>query len=145
MARAITPELNEWIRNYRGQSGNGLPVITTSFFLKIEDLRRFIDRVESEGGTFLRGYFVRFTLGNEPVGTPNANWPGSRWQNAGNGLTQVSFAFVPVRNYRQNSGTDPGGGDDFLLRDAPFIFFPGGESTGLCPTNCGGSAEGNDS
>lgn len=141
---AITPELSAYIENYQNTKEDLKP-ITNSFWMDIDKMLRFLNRAKKQNATILRGYFVRFPINNPPVGKPE-RLSGLPFEEAGQGLTQVSIAFVPALGNKYAPGQDillsqeP---DTGFIEDTYEVLYPGGETTGLCPANCGGSVGGN--
>jgi len=55
---------------------------------------------------------------------------------------QMSIILVPTNNYQEiiTGNNKNGAADDmFIENEKCEVFIPGGEHTGLCPNNCGGS------
>jgi len=53
---------------------------------------------------------------------------------------QISFILVPTNNFDDRDAEDKSSANDmFDYNNECLVLYPGGETTGLCPTNCGGS------
>ena len=53
---------------------------------------------------------------------------------------QISFILVPTNNFIDRDAKDMSSANDmFDSNDECLMLYPGGETSGLCPTNCGGS------
>ena len=92
-----------------------------------KNLEEFTDKMIELKANGFRLYFIRYEgLGEYPgKGTPPVYLP--------NGLSQVSIAMVPTIN----------GGKDVVKhgdkKDKVWVLVPGGETSGLCPVDCGNS------
>jgi len=129
--------LTEWIENYTDNTD--LPFVTKSVRLSKDDLTWLVKTLENVGGDGIRMYFIRFKKNdsNYPKYT-TAPKSDEHMTFVGRGLTQVSIAIVPTKNYEEAKMTWIGSSEDVINKDETLaVFVPGGgENSGLCPPNC---------
>lgn len=121
--------LKDWVADYI-ETRQPLESMNVVFMLSdLINLIEYIGEANSSGRyeniNALRFYLVRQ---NEVSGRRKLK----------NGHTQISLACVPVENYKNGEGTDHKNGDNYVCI-YPYPGDSGGEHTGLCPQNCGGS------
>jgi hypothetical protein len=125
--------LKYWVANYT-KTRPGLETLNVVFTLA--DLTQLMQYIAEENNNAGQINAIRFYLVRQD------NVKGRREVN--NGHTQISLAGVPVENYDGGYGEDHKSGDNYvcIYPYPPHDF--GGEHTGLCPQNCGGSLNEND-
>ena len=107
---------------------------TTSSIILLSELKNLIDKTEKEHGEGsvdgVRIYFCRPDDRREYIG------PNQKIGKVGD-QTQLSIIMVPMNKYNYSA---PAIAYDMFDSDGNiWALTPGGEHTGLCPTNCGGS------
>jgi hypothetical protein len=125
-------ELEEAVKSYR----DGLdPNETKSCIILWEELKQLVekypDKKEPIGG--FRIYFFREHAERKYIG------PSQKILKVGD-KNQMSIILVPINKY--NSSSPAYAKDMFDENNECWVLTPGGEHTGLCPNNCGGSIDG---
>lgn len=114
---------------------------TKSCFLFAEDIKYLLayysDPQNLNGEKPIEGFRIYFFREDE---NRPYSYPGQKIQKLINGnKTQMSIIVVPVNNYQYPNlvGTSVFTADDMFNKDDEcLVLTPGGETTGLCPTNC---------
>jgi len=134
-------ETRESLRKRLNSYREGLPEgETRSCILRLRDIKALIDfysnpdilNKETPIDSF-RIYLFREV--------PNKLYPPSNQKIAQIGdKGQISFILVPTHNFNDRDAEDRSSANDmFDYNNECLVLYPGGETTGLCPTNCGGS------
>lgn len=128
--------LHSWTANF--QRNTALPFVTHSALVELDELQAFVDAARQQNATAVRFYCIRLKT-NETLYLPPDNVDGKlpegcTWLEAGNGLTQGSFALVPV----DKISIDPDfifSGNNVVQGNAITTLIPGidRKGTGHCP------------
>ncbi|MGB4770651.1 MAG: hypothetical protein WBP58_04300 [Chitinophagaceae bacterium] len=107
---------------------------TTSCFLTLDNVKKLVDDTEKlHGKGKVEGFRVYFYRADprKKYKDPNAKILDV------DGKPQMSIIMVPITDYKVDG---PRSAIDMFDKDGKvLVLTPGGEHTGLCPTNCGGS------
>lgn len=151
-------KLKKWKTNYDAIKNKSLDAMTKSAVVSLELLQQFIDdaKINSPGFNGVRIYFIRYNKLNDELREDNeyANKAYKYVSKIDNSdLSQVSLAFVPVKNFNPSTLT----GKDFERTDGTIYTLaichptdwqtgktlsgtmPKGTNkigTGLCPPKC---------
>lgn len=129
-------ELSSWTNNF--QQNTALPFVTRSALIELDELQAFVDAAKRQNAKAVRVYCIRLTT-NETLYLPPDNTDGKLpegciWVEAGNGVTQGSFAMVPVDKISIDSNFIFSG-NDIVQGNAITALIPGIDlkGTGHCP------------
>ena len=98
-----TNELSRWISNFN--DNKGLPFVTTSALITLEDLEGFVAEIKKQKADSVRIYFMRLQTGEEiqaltlPALSAGALPKGCKWHEASAAFTQATIAIVPAKNF----------------------------------------------
>ncbi len=124
-------DLSEAVQSYRKDLH---PNETRSCILLWSELKQLVadtEKIHGDGSVDgIRIYFYRADDRKEYIG------PGQKIHAVGD-KTQLSIMVVPMNRYNYSSPAIAY--DMFDQEGKVWVLIPGGEHTGLCPTNCGGS------
>ena len=136
MLKNIPPNLlHAWSNNF--VHNQALPFITRSALIELVELQSFIDAAKEQHAKAVRIYSIRFAENETPFLPPpgtTALPEGCKWVAAGNGLSQGSFAMVPVDEI--SIGSDfVFSGNDVVQGSLITTLIPGSDrkGTGHCP------------
>lgn len=129
--------LEKWVKAYKNSKYDENE--TNNCMISLKQLESFMNYIHQENIELgrqkksiidkVRIYLVRdYALHGSPCQTPKGE------------QSQISFVIVPMTDYSNDyNKTSHAGGKDYIVNGNICIVTPGGEGSGLCPTNCGGS------
>ena len=130
--------LQKWVKNFEDNIKNR-DIDFYTLYAKIgfndstmpngDNLEEFTEKMKKVNANGIRLYFIRYDNGKEGHGEYLGK--GKPPEYLANGLSQVSIAMVPT-----NNGSVVKTGDN---EDKVWVLVPGGETSGLCPVDCGNS------
>lgn len=132
--------LQKWVKNFADNIKNSdIEFYTLSAKIGFNDssmpngenLKEFADKMVELKANGFRLYFIRYDKDKEGDGEYLGT--GRPPVYFANGLSQVSIAMVPT----VNDGLDVVRTGD--KKDKVWVLVPGGETSGLCPVDCGNS------
>lgn len=138
------PDLKKWVKAYKDSKYDENETNNCMISLRdLEDFMNYIHKTNIDLGRNnksiidkLRIYVVRDKLfaGHGPqlntCETKNGNQP------------QFSFVIAPMTDWKEDyykDNSQRAGGKDYTENDSIYVLTPHGETSGLCPKNCGGS------
>lgn len=134
-----TDDLSRWISHFN--DNKGVPFVTTSALIKLEDLETFVTKIKEQQADSVRIYFLRLRTGETlpalalPLILANGEIPkGCKWHEASSDLTQATIAIVPAKNFTIE-GDLTFAADDIVVNNAITTLIPGisEKGTGLNP------------
>lgn len=125
------PEMRQAVKSYRTALHNNE---TTSCFMTLDNIKKLVDDTEKlHGKETVEGFRIYFYRAD-----PKKKYkdPNARILDV-DGKPQMSIMMVPITDYHKDG---PRSAIDMFDKDGKvWVLTPGGEHTGLCPTNCGSS------
>jgi len=136
-------QLSLWSSNFT--NNEGLPFVTTSALISLQDLESFIATIKAQQADSVRVYFLRFSPNDIPAnevlveGRPAQ---GCKWANASEALTQATIALVPTKNFTHDKDF-VFSADDILLNNGITALIPGvlKKGTSMNPPGTSGMAK----